>query len=289
MDLFLIDTGERVFDRRRRDTERDLERFLDLGGVQRFLGGERDRLLAGDLDFDRRRGGGDLDFDRRRGGGDLDFDRRRGRGDLDFDRRRGGGDLDLVRLREFLDLERRLRLRERERDLLVLRVERDRDRRDLAGGDFLRRDTEGLLERLPLARLAGDLDLDRRSCRLDLEVERLALTERDLERLLAAPPRRGDLLREPLVPPRDRDLDLRFLPGDLDTDRDLRPLRFGDLEDFLLLLRGLLWRFGETDIDSLRRLGLLDFLGDFDAFFLGEGELDFVRSFAVTDGEGDFL
>lgn len=85
---------------------------------------------------------------------------------------RGGGLLDLDRLRGLLDLERRLRLSmttDLERLRLLLRADRDRERRDLGGGDLLRRDKERLLERLPPARLAADLDLERPTGRLDLE------------------------------------------------------------------------------------------------------------------------
>ena len=43
------------FDLYRRDNERDLERFEDLGGERFLLPGELDRLRApGDLDLDRR-------------------------------------------------------------------------------------------------------------------------------------------------------------------------------------------------------------------------------------------
>lgn len=110
------------------------------------------------------------------------------------ERRREGGVVDLVRLVGVLDLEFRLRLRtttERDRVRLLLRNDRERDRRDLGGGDLLRRDKDRLLERLPPARLAGDLE--RRTGRLDLELERRFLVaERDIERLPTAPPRLGE-------------------------------------------------------------------------------------------------
>lgn len=78
----------------------------------------------------------------------------------------------MVRLRGVLDLERRLRFRtttERDRVRLLLRIDRERERRDLGGGDLLRRDADRLLERLPPARLASERDLERRTVRLDLE------------------------------------------------------------------------------------------------------------------------
>lgn len=232
LDLLFTSSGECDFDRCLRDSERDLERLPDLGEERFLLVGERERLLTGDRD--------------------------------------------LVRLRGVLDLERLLRLRttmERDRVRLLLRIDRERERRDLRGGDLLRRDKDRLLERLPPARLAGDRDLERRTGRLDLELERRVLvTERDLERLPTAPPRLGERALECLVPPRERDSDLRLLLGDRDREGDLRPPRLGDRDTFLLGEWELLRRFGETDNELLRRLGDLDFLGDFDTFFLGVGE-----------------
>lgn len=231
-------SGECDLDRCLRDNDRDLERLPDLGGERFLLAGERDR-------------------------------------------RREGGVLDLVRLRGLLDLERRLRLRtttERDRVRLLLRIDRERERRDLVGGDLLRRDKDRLLERLPPARLAGDRDLERRTGRLVLELERRVLvTERDLERLPTAPPRRGERALECLAPPRGRDSDLRLLLGDRDREGDLRPPRLGDRDTFLLGEWELLRRFGETDNELLRRLGDLDFLGDFDTFFLGVREREVER------------
>lgn len=239
LDLVLPGSGERDFERCRRDTERDLERLTDLGGERFLLAGDRERLLTGDREVDRLR---------------------------------EGGVLDLVRLRGLLDLERRLRFRttmERDRVLLLLRLDREFERRDLGAGDLLRRDKDRLLERLPPARLAKDHDLDRRAGRLDLELERRVLVmEPDRERLPTAPPR--------LVPPRGRDSDLRLLLGDRDREGDLRPLCLGDLDTFLLGERELLCRFGETDTELLLHLGDLDFFRGFDTFFLGvrEREVD---------------
>lgn len=238
LDLILPGSGECDFDRCLRDNERDLERFLDLG-ERLLLARDRECLLTGDLDLDHRR---------------------------------EGGVLDLVRLRGLLDLERRpLRLRtttERERVRRLLRIDRERERRDLGGGDFLRRDKERLLERLPPARLAGVRDLERRRGRLDLEHDR--------ERLPTAPPRLGERVLELLVPPRERDSDLRLLLGDRDIEGDRRPPRLGDRDTLLLGERELLRRFGEIDTEFLRRLGDLDFLGEFNTFFLGvrEREVD---------------
>ncbi|KAK2839682.1 hypothetical protein Q5P01_013422 [Channa striata] len=170
-----------------------------------------------------------------------------------------------------LDLERRLRLRttmDRDRVLLLLRIDRERERRDLGGGDLLRRDKDRLLERLPPARLAGDRDLERRIRRLDLEWERRVLvTER--ERLPVAPPRLGERVLERLAPPRERDSDLRLFLGERDREGDLRPLCLGDRDNFLLGEGEARRRFGETDKDVLRFLGDFDFLGDFETFFLG--------------------
>lgn len=251
LDLLLPGCGERVFDRCLLDNERDLERLPDLGGERFLLPGDRERLLTGDRDFDRRR---------------------------------EGGVLDLVRLRGVLDLERRLRLRtttERERVRLLLRVDRDRDRRDLGGGDRLRLDKDRLLERLPPARLAGDRDLERRIGRLDLERERRVLViERDFERRLTAP-RLGERVLERFAPPRERDSDLRLLLGDRDKEGDLpRPVRLGDLDPFLL--GELRRRFGETDKELFRRLGDLDFFGDFDTFFFGLREREVDRERRLT-------
>lgn len=194
LDLLLTGIGVCDFDRCLRDNERDLERLPDLGGDRFLLAGERERLLTGERD--------------------------------------------LLRFREVLDLERRLRLRtttDRDRVRLLLRTDRERERRDLGGGDLLRRDKDRLLERLPPARLAGDLDLERRTGRLVLELERRFLVmDRDLERLLTAPPRLGERALECLVPPRDRDSDLRLLLGDRDREGDLRPPRLGDRETLFL-------------------------------------------------------
>lgn len=248
LDLFLPGSGEFDFDRFLRDNERDLERLPDLGGERFLLAGDRERLLTGDRDLDRRR---------------------------------GGGVLDLVRLRGLLDLERRLRLRtttDLDRVRLLLRMDRERERRDLGGGDLLRRDKDRLLERLPPARLANDRDLERRTGRLDLEWDRrFLLMERDRERLPTAPPRLGERVLERLVPPRGRDSDLRPLFGERDREGDLRPLRLGDRDTFLLGEWELLRRFGETDKELLRRLGDLDFLIGFETFFLGVGEREVER------------
>lgn len=246
LDFFLTGSGECDFDRCLRDNERDLERLPDLGGERFFLAVDRERLLTGDLDLDRRR---------------------------------VEGVLDLVRLRGLLDLERWLRFRstmDRDRVLLLLRPDRERERRDLGSDDFLRLDKDRLLERFPPARLGGDRDLERRTRRLDLEWERRVLvTERDRERLPGAPPRLGERVRERLITPRERDFDLRLLFGDQDGDV-LRPLRLGDRDTFLLGEGELRRRFGEMDKELLCLLGDLDFLGDFDTFFWGvrEGEVD---------------
>lgn len=238
LDLLFPGSGECDFDRCLRDSERDLERLDTLGGERLLLAGERERFLTGDLDLDRRREGG------------------------------------------VLDLERRPRFRtttERDRVRLLLRIDRERERRDLGGGDLLRRDKDRLLERLPPARLAGVRDLERRTTRLDLEVERRFLvTERDRDRLPTAPPRLGERVLERLAGPRERDFDLRLLLGERDREGDLRPLRLGDRDTFLLGEGEPLRRLGETDKELLRRLGDLDFLGDF-AFFLGVGEREVDR------------
>lgn len=242
LDLVLPGSGDCDFDRCLRDNERDLERLPDLGGERFLLIWDRERLPTGDRDVDRLR---------------------------------DGGVLDLVRLRGLLDLERRLRFRttmERDRVRLLLRIDRERERWDLGTGDLLRRDKDRLLERLPPARLAKDRDLDRRTGRLDLERERWVLVmERDRERLPTAPLRLGEQVLERLVPPRGRDSDLRLLLGDRDREGDLRPLRLGDRDTFLLGEWELLCRFGETE-ELLHRLGDLDFFRGFDTFFLGVGE-----------------
>lgn len=242
LDLVLPGSGDCDFDRCLRDNERDLERLPDLGGERFLLIWDRERLPTGDRDVDRLR---------------------------------DGGVLDLVCLRGLLDLERRLRFRttmERDRVRLLLRIDRERERWDLGTGDLLRRDKDRLLERLPPARLAKDRDLDRRTGRLDLERERWVLVmERDRERLPTAPLRLGERVLERLVPPRGRDSDLRLLLGDRDREGDLRPLRLGDRDTFLLGEWELLCRFGETE-ELLHRLGDLDFFRGFDTFFLGVGE-----------------
>lgn len=135
LDLLLLWCGDLCL----RDKERDFERLLDLGGERFLLPADRERLLTAERDLERLR---------------------------------EGGLLDLVRLRGLLDLECRLRLditMDRERVRLLLRADRDRERRDLGGGDLLRRDKDRLLEHLPPVRLAGDLDLERPIGRLDLE------------------------------------------------------------------------------------------------------------------------
>lgn len=97
------------------------------------------------------------------------------------------------------------------------------------------------------------------------------------------------------MPPRERDSDFRRLLGDRDREGDLRPPRLGDRDTLLLGEGELLRRFGETDKELLRRLGDLDFLGDFDTFFLGltESEVDLDRWPALLgdlrDGECNFL
>lgn len=261
LDLLLLCCGERCL----RDNERDLERLLNLGGERFLLAGDLERLLTGERDLDLLR---------------------------------GGGVLDLVFLRGLLDLERRVRLSgtgDRVRDRLLRRIDRDRERRDLGRGDLLRRDKDLLLERLPPARLPGDLDLDRPMRRLDLEWERRGLViERDNDRL-PAPPRLGDRVLERLIPPRERDFDLRRLLGDRDREGDLRPPRLGDLDTFLLGEGERLFRTGETDNELLRRLGDLDFLGDLDTFFMGVTESEIDRDLRLDffgdlrDEERDFF
>lgn len=157
--------------------ERDFVRCL-LPGLLFLLPGDRDRLLAGDLDFERLRGD----------------------------------------LRTLLDLERWLRFATgRDVDLLPRRTDRERDLLDLGSGDRRCRDAEGVLERLPPMRLTGERVLDRRPPRLDLERDFRCLMEREPERLAAAP-RRGVRLRDLFVLPLDLDLDLWFLLGDCETD-----------------------------------------------------------------------
>lgn len=224
-----------------------MERLPDLGGERFLLTGDLERFLAGERDADRRR---------------------------------EGGVLDLVRLWALLDLERRLRFRttmERDRVRLLLRTDLERERRDLGAGDLLRRDMDLLLDRLPPVRLDKDQDLDRRTGRRDLERERWVLVmERDRERLPTAPPRLGERVLECLVLPRGRDSDLRLLLGDRDREGDLRPLRLGDRDTFLLGERELLCLFGETE-ELLHRLGDFDFFRGFDTFFLGVGEREVER------------
>lgn len=254
LDLLFPGSGECDLDRRLRDSERDLERLDTLGGERLLLAGDRERLLTGDLVLDRRRDGG------------------------------------------VLDLERRLRFRttiERERVRLLLRIDRERERRDLGGGDLLRRDKDRLLDRLPPVRLTGVRDLERRTARLDLEVERRVLvTERDRDRLPTVPRGLGERVLERLAAPRERDFDLRFLLGERDREGDLRPLRLGDRDTILLGDGEPLQRLGETDKELLRRLGDLDFLGDF-AFFLGVSEREVDRDWQLPrlgdlDGERNF-
>lgn len=229
-ELLLPGNGERDLDRCLRDNERDLERLPCLTGEYFLRAGERDRLLTGDLDLDRRR---------------------------------EGGDLDLVRLRGLLDLERRFRLRittERDRVRLLLRIDRDRERRDLGIGDLLRRDRDRLLECLPPVRLVADRDRVRRTGRLDREWERrILVVERDRERLATAP-RLGEWVLERLVPPRGRESDLRLFLGEREREGDLRPPRLGDRDSFLLGEGELRRRLGEMDKELL--------LGDFNIFFL---------------------
>lgn len=252
LDFFLLGCGERDFERCLRVKERDLERLLDLSGDRFRFAGDRERLRTGDRVFDRLR---------------------------------EGGVLDLVLLRGLLVLERRLRLcmtSDRDRVRLLLRTDRERDRRDLGGGDLLRRDTDRLLERLPPPRLPSDRDLERRAGRRDLDRDRRFLV-REPERRLAAPDLLGDRVLERLVPPRDRDSDLRLLLGDRDRERDLRE-RFGDRDTFLL-----------GDGELLRLKGDFDFFGDLDFFFFGVKERDADRDRWPTllgdlrDGESDFL
>lgn len=229
LDLLLAGGGERDFDR------------CFLTGLRFLLPGDRDRLLAGDLDLVRLRG-------------DLD-------------------------LRALLDLDRRLRFpAERDLDLLALCVDLERDLRDLGGGD--RRCLDRLLDRLPPARLTGERVLDLRTPRLDLDRDLCNLaTERDRERLLAAP-RLGDRLLDFLPLPRDLDLDLRFLLGD--PEGDLRLVRLGDLDSFLLGDGEVLRCFGDTDL-------FLD-LGDLETFFLGVTEREVERDLrdSFFSGLGDW-
>lgn len=233
LDVVLPGCGERDLDGPRRDKEREFDRLLDLSGERFFLTGVRERLLAGDRDGERLRVGG-------------------------------------LRLRGLL--ERRLRFRttiDRDRVRLALRPERDRERRDLGGGDLLRRVWDMLLERLPPARL--DTDRDR-----DLRERRVLVMERDLERDCERRPaaRLGERLLERLIPPRERDPDLlRLFLGD--QEGDLRLLRFGDLDTFLL--GEILFLFGETDKGLFHLLGDLDFFRGFDTFFLGVGECEVDR------------
>lgn len=211
--------------------------MTDLTGERFFLTGVRERLLAGDRDGDRLRAGG-------------------------------------LRLRGLLDLDRRLRFRtttDLERVLLALRPDRDRERRDLGGGDLLRRHWDKLLERLPPARLNSDRDLERLERRV-LVAERDL--ERDCERLPIAPLRLGDRVLERLIPPREREPDLlRLFLGD--QEGDLRLLRLGDLDNFLL--GETLFLLGETDKGLFHLFGDLDFLRGFDTFFFGVGECEVDR------------
>lgn len=185
----------------------------------------------------------------------------------------------MVRLRGLLDRERRVRFKittDRDRVRRPLRI--DLERRVLGCGDLRCLDKDRDLERLPPARLAGDRDRERRRGRLDLERDRRArLTDRDRDRLPAAPPRLGERVLDRLVPPRDFESDLRLLLGDRDREGDLRPLRLGDRDSFLLGEGEPLRRFGDTDSELLLRLGDFDFLGDFDTFLLGVGEREVDR------------
>lgn len=137
---------------------------------------------------------------------------------------------------------------------------------DFGGGDLRCRDAEGLLERLPPVRLAGERVLDLRPPRLDLERDFRCLVEREPERRPAAP-LRGVRLRDLFVLPLDLDLDLWFLLGDSEAD-----LRFG----FFLGDGELLCRLGDTEV--------LFNLGDLDTFFLGVMERELER-----DLEGFFF
>lgn len=134
------------------------------------------------------------------------------------------------------------------------------------GGDLRCRDIDGLLERLPPARLAGERVLDLRPPRLDLERDFRCRVEREPERLPAAP-RRGVRLRDLFVLPLDLDLDLWFLLGDCEAER-----RFG----FFFGEGELLCRLGDTEV----RFNL----GDLDTFFLGVMERELER-----DLEGPFF
>lgn len=69
-DFLLLGRGDRCL----RDKERDFERLPDLGGERYLRPGDRERLLTGERDLDRRRDGGLLDLVRLRGL--LDLDRR---------------------------------------------------------------------------------------------------------------------------------------------------------------------------------------------------------------------
>lgn len=119
--------------------------------------------------------------------------------------------------------------------------------------------------------------------------------ERDNERRPPPPPRLGDRVLERLLPPRERDFDFRRLLGDLEREGDRRPPRLGDRDTFLLVEGELRRRFGETDLELLRRLGDFDLLRDFDPFFIGvtEREVDLDRRLDLFcdfwNGETDFF
>lgn len=88
--------------------------------------------------------------------------------------------------------------------------------------------------------------------------------------------------------PRERDFDLRLLLGERDKERDLRPPRFGDLEDLLFVDGGLRRRLGDKD-ELLRRFGVLDLRGDRNDLLLGvrDREVDHDRRRALLgDLEG---
>lgn len=187
---------------------------------------------------------------------------------------------------------------DRDRDLLLLRADRERDLLDFGGGDLRCRDVERLLERLTAGRLTGERVLDLRPPRLDLERDFLSFTERDRERLPAAP-RLGVRLRDLFVLPLDLDLDLCRLFGDCETDLrfcfflgegELRR-RLGDTEDRLDLGDLDTFFFGvmERELERDREGFFFSGLGDWDAFLLGDFERDREGSFFIGLGDGDGL